>query len=1474
MYCSHFGLHRPPFNNTPDPTFYFSTPEHEEALATLQYATLQRKGFVLVTGEIGAGKTLVGRLFMRQIERDAVVAVINHTNLNGQQLLAAICSEFEIEMQPGETSLQLLERLQNFLLDQFAKDRYAVVLLDEAQNLPNESFEELRMLGNLEADDAKLLQVCILGQPELRDRIRQPGMRQLDQRLFRRFHLPALNRDQTKAYIQHRLTVAGAPGAELFSEEAIDRIYAASRGVPRVINQICDNALLTAYGENIRQVSSRIIDHILEHEGADRREAWGTGDRRVATADSSCTAENRGMPLSDAGSRMARAGTESAGVIIHGEGGAALVAGVSAVPAVSPELLELASRQAEQINRSRDELVAIAQQAERTKAELADLGAKAARTQGELSVVNDQASRARQELSDIAAQTSRAREELHTLSEETSRTRQELLAVTERAAKAEDELSTISGKLKHRWHATQGKLDEYRNQIQSALTDAASRYQTIQSQFEALSKAPSSDVAMEAVEDVRKGYLKESARILEQITQQRDRFRQLLADAERRWTETSGRLSELSKSAATKGDLEGIENEFGSRVGELLGRFDLHRDQIGELAQSLQDLCERTQHDLQGLRNTQAEVEARIGRQVASRVIASAQVLERKLAAASEAQAEAHTRLAGEVETKLADARSVIQEQLGVNEQRIGSLQSQVGERLVAEKKLVAAQEAQAQAYTRLAGEVETKIAETRATMRERLGLSERKIESLQAQVGDQLASLSTAIQRLEGTAASTADLEAFRRGQAETVGEFVRRLAEQGDELRRFREDVARDTEQGNKEKDEQLAQLARQLAGHEERLQAIRRKVIEHLTGTEQRFESLAEKFADREQIERLREAMQSQVEALARQYRESVESLRREHQADLGRLHESQEALVQEHRNDLEGLRREHQTDLGQLRESQEAKAAEILQRIETNRDSMQKLISTVVQRWESTHRQLETVAATYADKEQLAALRTQYEEESRRLLGELEGHRSAMEEHFTQMAARLQQTRADLDALNGTAARADDVAAMQRQQAEEQERILTTLADQRRDLESMVEAVNRRCEDLLGRLAALPADIATTRQVAALHRENMDQIRVVARELALRRSQLEQAIQRVAEYSRQTHGAVNALAQRAASIEEVKDLRRQHTDKLRDLLSRLESESAKNERNLGVVAREIAHHAKRVTQLEEMERPRPIHIELAPKVGQALGAVVDTASRQNQRLEDNLGRAEAMSKQLLSVSSRVQDVLRQWAEHSEQVERQSEQLRTSAVIAQEVITTIHKCHRALEQKMNSPRWRQEMARGEQMVGRIEQAVRKAQAVRELLADQVEQATRKAQSAREQLAERVEQEARKARAAGENLEAVISEASLNQQVADEWVDRSREARQLIDKLSVLMGEASRAGARVDETLAKRKQMLAAVARNTAGLVDLIETARRVDEQARPTARPAPANPSKAKNAKQSSRSDVVDIAWPRVRVPAKAG
>ncbi len=266
MYCEFFGLRRSPFNNTPDPTFYFSTPEHQEALATLEYAVMQRKGFVLVTGEVGAGKTLIGRMFLRNVESQAATATISQTYLSPRQLLEALCHELELPLPDGDNPLRIIQRLQEYLLDRFSRDGRVVVLIDEAQNLPVECFETLRMLGNLEADDAKLIQICLLGQPELRERFRRPELKQLDQRLFCRFHLPVLTREQTAAYIHHRMRIAGNGDPEVFTPIACERIYVVSGGTPRLINTLCDNALLTAYGQNLRVIDDRIMRQVTDRE--------------------------------------------------------------------------------------------------------------------------------------------------------------------------------------------------------------------------------------------------------------------------------------------------------------------------------------------------------------------------------------------------------------------------------------------------------------------------------------------------------------------------------------------------------------------------------------------------------------------------------------------------------------------------------------------------------------------------------------------------------------------------------------------------------------------------------------------------------------------------------------------------------------------------------------------------------------------------------------------------------------------------------------------------------------------------------------------------------------------------------------------------------------------------------------------------------------------------------------------------------
>lgn len=262
MYAEFFGLRELPFNNTPDPRFFCSTPDHEEALASLTYAVGELKGFVLLTGEAGVGKTLVSRLMLGHFGRRVVSAEICGGTLSAGRLLASICLEFGLDVEPDDSPVRIRGCLQEFLVEQFGRNRPVVLILDEAQDLPSDAFEELRLVGNVEARNAKLMQVVIIGQPVLRRRFATRELKQLRHRLFRAFHLPALSRELTEEYIRHRLMVAGAEGQTLFDLGAIDRIYDLSRGVPRMINTVCDNAMLSAFSSETRRIDAALVDSV------------------------------------------------------------------------------------------------------------------------------------------------------------------------------------------------------------------------------------------------------------------------------------------------------------------------------------------------------------------------------------------------------------------------------------------------------------------------------------------------------------------------------------------------------------------------------------------------------------------------------------------------------------------------------------------------------------------------------------------------------------------------------------------------------------------------------------------------------------------------------------------------------------------------------------------------------------------------------------------------------------------------------------------------------------------------------------------------------------------------------------------------------------------------------------------------------------------------------------------------------------
>src|SRR5690606_3740780 len=259
MYTKFFGLNEKPFAITPDPRYLFMSERHGEGLAHLVYGVTESGGFIQLTGEVGTGKTTLVRTLLGQIPREVDVALILNPNLTSTEFLVAICEELRIPPPEERHSIRaLVDALNRHLLDAHARGRRTILLIDEAQNLSAEVLEQLRLLTNLETTRQKLLQIILIAQPELRDMLSQTELRQLAQRVTGRYHLEPLSREETARYIDHRLKVAGAL-AEIFDPAAKREVYRLSGGVPRLINVICDRALLGAYSRESRRVDRRTV---------------------------------------------------------------------------------------------------------------------------------------------------------------------------------------------------------------------------------------------------------------------------------------------------------------------------------------------------------------------------------------------------------------------------------------------------------------------------------------------------------------------------------------------------------------------------------------------------------------------------------------------------------------------------------------------------------------------------------------------------------------------------------------------------------------------------------------------------------------------------------------------------------------------------------------------------------------------------------------------------------------------------------------------------------------------------------------------------------------------------------------------------------------------------------------------------------------------------------------------------------------
>jgi type II secretory pathway predicted ATPase ExeA len=264
MYKQFFGLRANPFNLNPDPRYLFLTRHTEEALACLTYGVQSRKGFVLLTGEVGTGKTtLVNKLLQWLRSQQVATAFIFNPRFNVPQFLDYMMADFGIPVESKSKS-QILLRLYNWLLDRYRAGETAVLVVDEAQNLSDELLEEIRLLTNLETFTEKLLQIVLVGQPELEHRLKQPQMRQLRQRLTLRAKTYPFTLDETKAYVQQRLRIAGSDGREIFDSATLAAIHRYATGIPRVINVLCEHCLVSAFVDQQKTIGLAVVDAVAQ----------------------------------------------------------------------------------------------------------------------------------------------------------------------------------------------------------------------------------------------------------------------------------------------------------------------------------------------------------------------------------------------------------------------------------------------------------------------------------------------------------------------------------------------------------------------------------------------------------------------------------------------------------------------------------------------------------------------------------------------------------------------------------------------------------------------------------------------------------------------------------------------------------------------------------------------------------------------------------------------------------------------------------------------------------------------------------------------------------------------------------------------------------------------------------------------------------------------------------------------------------
>lgn len=264
FYLDYFGLHQRPFTLVPDPEFLYWSPQHRRGYSVLEFGVLSQAPITLLTGEIGSGKTTLLQKLLGQMDDDVIVGVISNAQGNRGELLQWVLNALNVQIDSGATYVQNFQKLQDFMVEQYAGGKRVILVFDEAQNISREGLEELRMLTNINTNKDELVQLILVGQPELREMVRHPSMNQLAQRVAASFHLERMNLETTRSYIRHRMRTAGGTGDE-FTNDACDLIYRGTGGVPRLVNQLCDFALLYCWSEEAGKIVDKaMIQSVLD----------------------------------------------------------------------------------------------------------------------------------------------------------------------------------------------------------------------------------------------------------------------------------------------------------------------------------------------------------------------------------------------------------------------------------------------------------------------------------------------------------------------------------------------------------------------------------------------------------------------------------------------------------------------------------------------------------------------------------------------------------------------------------------------------------------------------------------------------------------------------------------------------------------------------------------------------------------------------------------------------------------------------------------------------------------------------------------------------------------------------------------------------------------------------------------------------------------------------------------------------------